>query len=174
MNIIQALQQLRDDIKAWVTNNIQALNQKIELLTIPIDNELNGQSLNPVQNKTITEEIEKINLKIENTGIGFTGEYSDIKNAPDIVDDGSGDLFIADPNGNIVMSVNNGGLNTTTITANDIVLNELSLTNTLETLDSNCDNLSSQLNTLNRSLIAETWTFTLDNGTTILKRVVTK
>ena len=174
MNIIEVLQQLRDDIKTWVTNNIQALNQKIESHTVPIDSELNNQSTNPVQNKTITEEIEKINSKIESGGAGFTGEYSDIKNAPDIVDDSSGDLQVVDPDGNIVMSVNNGGLNTTTIIANDVVLNELSLVDTLETLESNCDSLNSQLDTLNRSLIVETWTFVLDTGETVLKRVVTK
>lgn len=174
MNIIQTLQQLRDDIKTWVTNNIQALNQKIDSLTIPVDKELNNQSLNPVQNKTITEELEKINTKIENTNVGFTGEYSDIKNAPDIVDDGSGDLFIIDPEGNIIMSVNNSGFNTTAITANDVILNNLSLVDSLETLNSNYDDLDSQLSALDRSLIIETWMFTLDTGDTITKRVVVK
>lgn len=174
MNIIEALQQLRNDIKTWVTNNIQALNQKVESLTIPIDSELNAQSSNPVQNKTIVEELEKINDKIESGGVGFTGEYSDIKNAPDIVDDGSGDLHIVDPDGNIIMTVNNSGFNTTAITAKDVVLNNLSLTATLETLDSECDNLKSQLETLNRSLVVETWTFVLDTGDTVVKRVVVK
>jgi hypothetical protein len=72
------------------------------------------------------------------------------------------------------MSVNNSGFNTTAITANDVILNNLSLVDSLEILNSNYDDLDSQLSALNRSLIVETWTFTLDNGNTILKRVVVK
>ena len=37
MNILQTLKQLRDDIKAWVTTNLNALNAKIDEKTIPID-----------------------------------------------------------------------------------------------------------------------------------------
>lgn len=55
MNILETLVQLRDDIKTWVTNNLQALNTKIDEKTIPIDSELSATSTNPVQNKVITE-----------------------------------------------------------------------------------------------------------------------
>ena len=141
---------------------------------IKIDSSLSSTSENPVQNKIITEEIERINSKIEDTNISFTGEYSDIKNAPDILDDGSSSLQVVDPDGNIIMSINSGGCTTTSLEANDIILNNLSVTDTLESLDSNCNNLNSQLDILNRSLITETWTFTLDTGETVIKRVVTK
>ena len=54
MNILQILIKLRDDLKSWVTVNLNALNAKIDEKTIPIDSELSATSTNPVQNKTIT------------------------------------------------------------------------------------------------------------------------
>lgn len=55
MNILETLVQLRDDIKTWVTNNLQALNTKIDEKTIPVDSELSTTSVNPVQSKVIVE-----------------------------------------------------------------------------------------------------------------------
>lgn len=55
MNILETLVQLRDDIKTWVTNNLQALNTKIDEKTIPVDSELSATSTNPVQNKAIAD-----------------------------------------------------------------------------------------------------------------------
>ena len=48
MTVLNALKQLRDDIKVWVTNNLNALNAKIDEKTIPIDSELSETSTNPV------------------------------------------------------------------------------------------------------------------------------
>ena len=59
MNILNALKQLRDDIKTWVTNNLNALNAKIDEKTIPIDNKLDSTSVNPVQNQVIAKEIKE-------------------------------------------------------------------------------------------------------------------
>lgn len=50
MNILETLVQLRNDIKTWVTNNLQALNTKINEKTISVDSELSTTSVNPVQN----------------------------------------------------------------------------------------------------------------------------
>ena len=70
MNIIQALKKLRDDIKAWVTNNLNALNTKIENNTVQIDDKLDATSTNPVQNKVVAEKIDEIanstNPELEN------------------------------------------------------------------------------------------------------------
>lgn len=55
MGILEALQQLRDDVKTWVTNNLNVLNTKIEENTITVDDELSESSENPVQNKVIAE-----------------------------------------------------------------------------------------------------------------------
>ena len=69
MNILQVLLQLRDNIKAWVTNNLKALNDKIDEKTIPIDSELDITSINPVQNKIITSELNDINERVGNTSV---------------------------------------------------------------------------------------------------------
>lgn len=98
MNILNALKQLRDDIKTWVTVNLNALNAKIDEKTIPIDSELSATSTNPVQNKAIKKAIDNIPT--------FSGDYNDLENAPDISEDDSGDLVIADKDGNIIFRSN--------------------------------------------------------------------
>lgn len=118
MTISESLKQLRDDLKLWVTNNLRALDDKIDAKTIPIDNVLDENSTNPVQNKAIAEEFNKLSSKIEEGGSNFSGEYSDIKNAPDIEDDASGNLTIIDNNGNIIFDVDSQGINTTNVRIN--------------------------------------------------------
>ena len=76
MNILETLVQLRDDIKTWVTNNIQELNVKIDENTIPVDSELSATSTNPVQNQAITNAINSIPT--------FSGDYNDLANKPEI------------------------------------------------------------------------------------------
>ena len=174
MNILEILQQLTKDIKLWVTNNIQALNEKIDTLTMPIDDELNLNSSNPVQNKIIAEEIEKINANISNSNQNFSGEYSDIKNAPAIEDDASGDFIITDQEGNIITLIDNSGINTTAIITKDIVLNNLNIAEELKNLNNDNQNLESQLKTFENSLLVETWDFILDDGTSVSKKVVIK
>lgn len=82
MNILNALKQLRDDIKTWVTNNLNALNAKIDEKTISIDSELNSKSTNPVQNKTLTNALNNIPR--------FSGSYNDLTDAPNISEDDCG------------------------------------------------------------------------------------
>lgn len=118
MNILEVMTKFRDDIKSWVTVNLNALNSKIDQKTVPIDSELNESSENPVQNKTITKAIKNIPI--------FSGDYTDLRNAPNIVEDDFGDLNIADENGNIIFRVNEDGVHTTAINLNHInVGNEL-------------------------------------------------
>lgn len=110
MNILDALKQLRDDIKTWVTNNINALNAKIDEKTIPIDSELSSTSTNPVQNKTITNAINNIPR--------FSGSYNDLTDAPNITEDESGNMVIADESGNIIFKADTDGIHTTAVSLN--------------------------------------------------------
>ena len=110
MNILNALKQLRDDIKAWVTNNLNALNAKIDEKTIPIDSELSSTSTNPVQNKVIKKAIDNIPK--------FSGDYNDLTNAPDISEDDSGNMIIADESGNIIFKADADGIHTTAVSLN--------------------------------------------------------
>lgn len=107
MNIVDTLVQLRDDIKTWVTNNINALNAKIDEKTIPIDNELSSTSTNPVQNKAITNAINNIPK--------FSGSYNDLTDAPNIAEDDSGNMVITDEAGNIIFKADANGIHTTTV-----------------------------------------------------------
>lgn len=110
MNILDALKQLRDDIKTWVTNNFNALNAKIDEKTVPIDSELSSTSTNPVQNKAIKEAIDNIPT--------FSGDYNDLTNAPDISEDSSGNMIIADESGNIIFRADADGMHTTAVSIN--------------------------------------------------------
>lgn len=65
MNILDALKQLRDDIKAWVTNNLNAINTKIDQNKVQIDNKLDSTSTNPVQNKVIATSLSNYYTKEE-------------------------------------------------------------------------------------------------------------
>ena len=110
MNILDALKQLRDDIKIWVTNNLNALNTKIDEKTIPIDSALSVTSTNPVQNKTITNAINNIPR--------FSGDYNDLTNAPNISEDESGNMVVADESGNIIFKADADGIHTTAVSLN--------------------------------------------------------
>ena len=128
MNILQALKQLRDDLKTWVTINLNALNAKIDEKTIYIDSQLDESSLNPVQNKVITSEIADINKRVGNTPVMeqintaianqsyFSGNYIDLIGAPNIIEDESGTVIISDENGNIIFKADADGIHTTALT----------------------------------------------------------
>lgn len=96
MTIIETFIQLRDDIKTWVTNNLVALNEKVD--------------------------------KIE----GFSGDYNDLKNKPDILEDSSDSLNVVDQSGNVILKVDENGLATTHVEANTMTLNGQSLANVVE------------------------------------------
>lgn len=128
MNILEAIVQLRDDIKIWVTNNLNALNSKIDEKTIPVDNELSNTSTNPVQNKVVSAQIdyivdellggEKVSDTVDKAIASqkhFSGDYNDLTNAPNISEDGSGDMVIADESGNIIFKVDEEGVHTTDV-----------------------------------------------------------
>lgn len=136
MNILETLVQLRDDLKTWVTNNLNALNNKIDEKTIPIDSKLSATSTNPVQNKVINAEISSLSDLVGDKSVAtqistaianqdlFSGDYNDLTNAPNIKDDGSNDLNITDNDGNIIVKVNSTGIHTTEIEVNDIKVGE--------------------------------------------------
>lgn len=112
MNILNTLIQLRDDIKAWVTINLNALNSKIDSKTIPIDSELSTTSTNPVQNKTIAEALNNVPR--------FSGDYNDLTNAPNIAEDESGNMVITDEVGNIIFKADADGIHTTALNLNGV------------------------------------------------------
>ena len=139
MDILDTLARLRDDLKSWVTLNLNALNSKIEENTIPIDNELNDTSTNPVQNKVISNKINALKNLVGSTSVAeqistaiseqehFSGNYSDLINAPQITDDESNSMVVVDKNDNVIFKVDNHGIYSTAL-----FLNGENIANTLE------------------------------------------
>ena len=60
----------------------------------------------------------------------FSGDYNDLTNKPNILEDGSDSLYIADPNGNIIFKIGSDGLYTT-----DVVVEGTSLLQVIELLN---------------------------------------
>lgn len=127
MDILAAVVKLRDDLKTWVANNINALNAKIDEKTIPIDDKLSSTSTNPVQNKVINaaiaEHTSNNNIHVTSNDklkwdskSDFSGSYNDLTDAPAIVDDTEGNLIIVDEPGNIIFKADAEGVHTTALT----------------------------------------------------------
>lgn len=137
MNILEALTQMRDDLKTWVTNNLNAINSKIDEKTIPIDNELSAESTNPVQNKVIQEKIDEINTLIGDEPVAdqisaaiasqnhFSGDYNDLTNAPNIVENENGNMVISDETGNIILKVDADGIHSTSLSLDGVNIQSL-------------------------------------------------
>jgi hypothetical protein len=53
----------------------------------------------------------------------FSGNYEDLTNAPDISEDDSGDLVIADKDGNIIFRSNGSGFETVNLIVQNITIN---------------------------------------------------
>lgn len=99
MTIIETFIQLRDDIKTWVTNNLVALNSKVDKLN------------------------------------NFSGDYNDLTNKPNVLDDASDSLNVTDPSGNIILKVDENGLATTNVEAKTMTLNGQSLANVVDEVE---------------------------------------
>ena len=145
MNILEALKNLRDDLKSWVTANLIVINNKIDENTVIIEDELNINSTNPIQNRAVATAVnelnqlvgstpvsEQIDTAISNISESFDIEYQDLKNAPSISNAADDSLSISDDSGNIIFKVDKDGTHTTNITLNGIEL--------IEVLDSRLSN----------------------------------
>lgn len=96
-------------------------------IILTIDNEglktldaiLDGQSVVSHMNNTIIHVTAAEKEKWNNTQ-DFSGKYDDLIDAP-ILNDNEGNMIVADEQGNIIMKVDNQGLETTTIIVDDIV-----------------------------------------------------
>lgn len=78
---------------------------------------LNTHTNNTIIHVTATEKA-KWNNKSD-----FDGNYNDLTNKPNITDDGSNNLVIADKNNNIIMQVDANGINTTQVSAKIMLVN---------------------------------------------------
>lgn len=161
MQILQVFKQLRDDLKSWVTNNLTALDNKIDKNVVHVDNELDSTSSNPVRNSVVTNAINSIPK--------FSGDYNDLTNAPNITEDDSGNIVIADESGNIIFKADANGMHTTSLT-----LNGESVTDIIDDkVASLVDSAPDTLNTLNElaSALGDDPNFATTVATEIGKKV---
>lgn len=67
--------------------------------------------------KDVSSELDNLENSIKNIK-GFSGDYNDLTNAPNIIEDESGDLVIADNTGNVIFKVDSDGMHTTALSLN--------------------------------------------------------
>ena len=73
--------------------------------------------------KVLTNEEYEHLLQVGITNLStFSGDYNDLENAPDISEDDSGDLVIADKDGNIIFRSNGSGFETVNLAVQNITI----------------------------------------------------
>lgn len=190
MTIIETFIQLRDDIKTWVTNNLVALNNKVENINnfsgdyndltnkpeiledssdsfIIADNagnvilDVDAEGLKTtavsINGEDVAQKIKSVNDMLDahadnkqihvtatekatwNAKSDFSGDYNDLTNKPEVLDDGSNSFIVADSSGNIILDVDADGLKTTAVSINgEDVAEKFNTTN--EKIDNHIDN----------------------------------
>lgn len=67
-----------------------------------------------------------------NAKSNFSGDYNELTNAPNITEDSSGSVVYSDEQGNIIVKVDANGLETTTVTAQSVVVNGVDVETALD------------------------------------------
>ena len=93
-----------------------------------------------VDKTTWNEHVENYNIHVSeedktrwNNKSDFSGNYNDLVDAPDIVDDGTGELKFVDEDGNIIAQIDAHGLHTTNLILDNNVTATNAIFNTLNT-----------------------------------------
>ena len=95
-----------------------------------------GISTTNINTKTIILDGEDLGTRLDSSlKSDFSGDYNDLKNAPDIKEDESGEIVYADENGNIIARIDENGLETTTITANSVIVNGIDIESELNKIN---------------------------------------
>lgn len=82
----------------------------------------------------------------------FSGFYADLPDAPNIAEDNSGEVVYADESGNVILKINENGLETTQVIANNIISNGANITTKLDTLS---ETISSHADDADKHISAE-------------------
>lgn len=118
-----------DDIH--ITNDERtSWNNKLEASDIA--NKADKSELHNHSNKAELDKIANGKVAYWDAKSEFSGDYNDLENAPNIYEDGSDNLVIADQNGNIIFRSDAGGFETTTLAAQTIVVNGTDIETALE------------------------------------------
>jgi hypothetical protein len=76
------------------------------------------KKLNTLDSLVGTTPVSEQITKAINAQEHFSGDYNDLTNAPDISEDGSGNMIIADESGNIIFKADADGIHTTAVSLN--------------------------------------------------------
>ena len=97
-----------------------------------IEDKADKSELHSHENKDELDKIVKGKVAYWDAKSEFSGDYNDLTNAPNIYEDSSNNLVIADPEGNIIFRSDSNGFETTTLTANTVVVNGINVETTLD------------------------------------------
>lgn len=78
-----------------------------------------------IKGESLTEKLQSLDAKP-----GFSGDYNDLINKPNILDDGNGTLTVADNDGNVILLIDSEGIRTT-----DVHIGDETLTNIIDKLN---------------------------------------
>lgn len=95
----------------------------------------------------------------------FSGNYNDLIDAPNIMETDSGDMIIADESGNIIMQVNEAGLTTTKVTANNAIINGINIVSKLNSIGNNLNTHTSNDVIHISSTERESWNMAISTNT---------
>lgn len=112
--------------------NIQTQNGLVEIGKVTKEKVTTALGYTPADETTLANHVANIDIHITaqertawNNKSDFSGDYTDLENVPNITENESEDLIIADNNGNIIAKFDSDGLDTTNIDANSV--NSISL-----------------------------------------------
>jgi hypothetical protein len=118
--------------------NIQTPNGLLEISTkVTKDKVIEALGYEPANETHVKDNTVHITSEErENWNNKFDGTYFDLEGSPNITDDESGNLVIADSNGNAIMQVDSDGVTTTNVNTKTIALNGEDLGSRLDSLES--------------------------------------
>lgn len=130
------------DANGFETTTVTAKNVVVDGKDVGVKFDEQKESIEEVS-ENLTSHTSNSNIHVTlddktlwNNKSDFSGDYNDLKNAPDIKEDNTGEVVYADESGNVIVKIGENGLETTQVIANDIVANGTNVGTKLNNLDS--------------------------------------
>ena len=110
-----------------------------------------NKPLSANQGNVLKTSIDEVDTALDNhreNDFHFSGDYNDLSNKPNITEDNSGDVVIADNSGNVILRVDNSGLETTNVKAKTVVVDGTDVTTKFSEQATFIEDLKRRLNAL--------------------------
>lgn len=123
---------------------VTALDKKVDISDIEdfqtqIDDKADKVELHSHENKSVLDGISTNNIDTWNNKSDFSGDYADLAGAPNIYEDNSNDLIVADSDGNIIFRSDSDGLTTTTLTTEVLIVDGINIKDTTSSIQAQLD-----------------------------------